>query len=176
MSSCPTEVTYGYEDSRFESDVDENFHCSICYNVLKDPRMCAGNEHVFCLSCITQYLSANSQTCPECSEHLSVDTLRRVPRVLNNYLSRLKINCDYAIRGCREFTSVENLTAHVVNCGFAPVLCSNTECGMVISKQEIIHHETVLCEYRNVNYYGCGQIRNEVGVLKGSLIYLLLLL
>ena len=110
------------------------------------------------------------------SEHLSVDTLRRVPRVLNNYLSRLKINCDYAIRGCREFTSVENLTAHVANCGFAPVLCSNAECGVVISKQEIIHHETVLCEYRNVNYYGCGQIRNEVGVLKGSLIYLLLLL
>ena len=29
------EKKYGYDDSRFEKDVDEHFHCSICYNVLK---------------------------------------------------------------------------------------------------------------------------------------------
>ena len=166
MACCPTEEKYGYDDSRFEKDVDQHFHCSICYNVLKKPRMCR-NEHVFCLACISEHLKVNSQTCPECSEHLSVDTLRR-PRVLSNYLSKLKINCDYASRGCPEFTCVEDLKTHVASCGFAPVFCSNENCGMEINKQEKDHHETVVCEYRKVKCHDCGQIQEDVEALKGS--------
>ena len=171
MACSSTEEKYGYDDCRFEKDVDENFHCSICYNVLKEPRTCRNNEHVFCLACITQHLTVNSQTCPECNEHLSVDTLRR-PRVLNNYLSKLKINCDYASRGCPEFTCVEDLKTHVANCGYAPVLCSNENCGMDINKQERDHHETVVCEYRKVKCHDCEQIQEDVGTLKESLIQL----
>ena len=172
MAFCPTkEKTYGYEDSRFEKDVDENFHCSICYNVLKDPRMCRNNEHIFCLACISEHLRVNSQTCPECNEHLSVDTLRRA-RLASNYLSKLKINCDHASRGCAELTCLEDLETHVANCGYAPVLCSNAECGMVINKRERVHHETEICQHRKVKCHDCGQIQEDVGTLKGSLIEL----
>ena len=171
MACCPTEEKYGYEDCRFEKDVDENFHCSICYNVLKEPRTCRNNDHIFCLACITQHLKVNSQTCPECNEHLSVDTLRR-PRVLNNMLSKLKINCDHASRGCPEVTCLEDLKTHVANCGYAPVLCSNAECGMEINKQDQVHHETKVCDYRKVKCHDCGQIREDVGTLKGSLMEL----
>ena len=171
MACCPTEEKYGYEDCRFEKDVDENFHCSICYNVLKEPRTCRNNDHIFCLACITQHLKVNSQTCPECNEHLSVDTLRR-PRVLNNMLSKLKINCDHASRGCLEFTCLEDLKTHVANCGYAPVLCSNAECGMEINKQDKVHHETKVCDYRKVKCHDCGQIQEDVGTLKGSLMEL----
>ena len=168
MAFRPTEVTYGYEDCRFDRNVDEEFHCSICYNVLKEPRMCRNNEHIFCLDCITEHLKVNSHTCPECKEHLSVETLRPAPRVLNNYLSKLKINCDYASRGCPEYVYVEALKTHVENCGFAPVLCSNEECGMEVNKQERIHHETAVCEYRKVKCHDCGQIQDDVGHLKES--------
>ncbi len=171
MACSSTEQKYGYDDSRFEKDVDEHFHCSICYNVLKEPRTCRNNEHVFCLACITQHLTVNSQTCPECNEHLSVDTLRR-PRVLTNYLSKLKINCDHASRGCPEFTCVEHLTTHVANCGFTPVLCSNENCGMEINKQERDHHEILVCEYRKVKCHDCGQIQEDVGRLEGNLVEL----
>ncbi len=171
MACYQTEEKYGYDDCRFEKDVDENFHCSICYNVLKEPRTCRNNDHAFCLACITQHLKVNSQTCPECNEHLSVDTLRR-PRLLNNYLSKLKINCDYASRGCPEFTSVEDLTIHVANCGFAPVLCSNENCRMEINKQEKDHHETVVCEYRKVKCHDCEQTQEVVGRLEGNLVEL----
>ena len=172
MAFCPTkEKTYGYEDSRFEKDVDENFHCSICYNVLKEPRMCRNNEHIFCLACISEHLRVNSQTCPECNEHLSVDTLRRA-RLASNYLSKLKINCDHASRGCAELTCLEDLETHVANCGYAPVLCSNAECGMVINKRERVHHETEICQHRKVKCHDCGQIQEDMGTLKGSLIKL----
>ena len=168
MACCPTGQTYGYEDSRFEKDVDENFHCSICYNVLKEPRTCRNNDHIFCLACISQHLKVNSQTCPECNEHLSVDTLRR-PRVVNNFLSKLKINCDYASRGCPEFICLEDLETHIVNCGYAPVLCSNAECGMEINKQDKVHHETYVCVYRRLKCHDCGQIQETVERLEGSL-------
>ena len=171
MACCPTEEKYGYEDCRFKKDVDENFHCSICYNVLKEPRTCRNNDHIFCLACITQHLKVNSQTCPECNEHLSVDTLRR-PRVVNNILSKLKINCDHASRGCPQFTCLEDLKTHVANCGYAPVLCSNAECGMEINKQDKVHHETEVCDYRKVKCHDCGQIQEDVGTLKGSLMEL----
>ena len=171
MACCPTEKEYGYEHSRFEKDVDENFHCSICYNVLKEPRMCRNNGHVYCLACISEHLKVNSQTCPECNEHLSVDTLRR-PRVVNNYLSKLKINCDYASRGCPEFTCVEGLESHVTNCEFALVFCSNENCGMEINKQDKVHHETEVCGYRKAKCHDCGQTREVVGRLEGRLMEL----
>ena len=169
MACCPTqEKKYGYDDSRFEKDVDEHFHCSICYNVLKDPRMCRNNEHVFCLDCITEHLKVNSKTCPECNEHLSVDTLRR-PRLLTNYLSKLKIKCDHACRGCPQFICIEDLESHVESCGFSPVMCSNENCGMEINKQDKDYHENEVCEYRKVKCRDCGKMEEVVGRLEGSL-------
>ena len=171
MACCPKEVKYGYDDSRFEKDVDENFHCSVCYNVLKEPRMCRNNEHIFCLDCISEHLKVNSETCPECNEHLSLDTLRR-PRVVNNYLSKLKINCDHASRGCPQFVCLEELETHVSNCGYAPVLCSNAECGMEINKQDKVHHETEVCEYRRVKCRDFEKMQEFVGRLEGKMVEL----
>ena len=171
MACCPKEKKYGYEDSRFEKDVDKNFHCSICYNVLKEPRTCRNNDHIFCDACIREHLKVNPQTCPECNEHLTIDTLRR-PRVVNNYLSKLKINCDHASRGCPQFTCLEELETHVASCGYAPAWCSNAECGMEINKQDKVHHETEVCEYRRVKCHDCAQIQEDVGLLKGSLLVL----
>ena len=172
MACCQKEEKYGYDDLRFEKDVDENFHCSVCYNVLKEPRMCRNNEHIFCLACISQHLKVNSETCPECNEHLSLDTLRKAPRVLRNCLSKLKINCDHASRGCPQFTCLEELETHVSNCGYAPVLCSNAECGMEINKQDKVHHETEVCEYRRVKCQDCGKIQEVVGRLEGRMMEL----
>ena len=173
MAFSPTKVKkYGYDDSRFEKDVDEHFHCSICYNVLKDPRMCRNNDHAFCLDCITEHLKVNFQTCPECNDNLSVDTLRRA-RLLNNYLSNLKINCDHASRGCPEFICVENLESHVESCGFSPVMCSNENCGMEINKQDKDRHENEVCEFRKAKkqnlWQDYGMTQEFVGRLEGSL-------
>ena len=172
MACCQKEVKYGYDDSRFEKDVDEEFHCSVCYNVLREPRMCRNNEHIFCLACISEHLKVNSETCPECNEHLSLDTLRKAPRVLRNYLCKLKINCDHASRGCAQFICLQELETHVSNCGYAPVLCSNAECGMEINKQDKVYHETEVCEYRRVKCQDCGKMQELAGRLGGRMMEL----
>ena len=166
MASRPAEEKYGYEDNRFEKAVDAHFHCSICYNVLKEPRMCRDNEHIFCRGCITEHLTVNSHACPECNEALTVETLRQAPRLVRNYLSELKINCSYSSRGCPKYTRLEELDSHVENCGFAPAKCSNKECSMEINKRELIHHESMVCEYRKVKCHSCSKLEKDMEDMK----------
>ena len=165
MACCPAEAKYGYNDSRFEKAVDHHLHCSVCYNVLKDPVMCRNNEHLFCRDCITEHLNTNSHTCPECNEDLTVETLRRA-RVISNILSGLEIKCDYSQRGCQESIRLDELDSHVENCGFAPVKCSNEECEMIVNKREIIHHESTVYEYRKVKCHNCEKIEQDVEEMK----------
>jgi archaellum component FlaC len=82
------------------------------------------------------------------------------------------INCDHASRGCPQFTCLEDLKTHVANCGYAPVLCSNAECGMEVNKQDKVHHETEDCEYGKVKCHDCGQIQESVGRVEGRLVEL----
>ena len=59
----------GYEDERFETKVDDNLHCVICTEVLKDPVQCRRNEHHFCRNCIIEHLR-HSRNCPTCKDPL----------------------------------------------------------------------------------------------------------
>ena len=148
----------GYDDERFETIVNQNFHCLICYNVLKDAVMCRRNEHHFCRGCITEHLRMNSHTCPTCADELTVETLQEVPRMVKNYLNELSIRCDHYDRGCRELVQLQNLQRHVAECGFSPVVCGNQGCGETISKRDRTYHESELCQFRKLKCHNCGEI------------------
>ena len=148
----------GYDDERFETIVNQNFHCLICYNVLKDPVMCRRNEHHFCRGCITEHLRRNSHKCPTCADELTVETLQEVPRMVKNYLNELSIRCDHYDRGCRELVQLQNLQRHVAECGFSPVVCGNQGCGETISKRDRTYHESELCQFRKLKCHNCGEI------------------
>ncbi|CAB4031269.1 E3 ubiquitin- ligase NRDP1 [Paramuricea clavata] len=156
----------GYDDERFESIVDQNFHCLICYNVFKDPVMCRRNQHYFCHGCITEHLRTNSHTCPTCADELSVETLAEVPRIVKNYLDERKIRCDYYDRGCRELVQLQNLKRHVTECGFTPVVCGNQGCGETISKRDRTYHESELCQFRKLKCHNCGKISTMMAEMK----------
>ncbi len=138
--------------------MNQNFHCLICYNVLKDPVMCRKNEHHFCRGCITEHLRRNSHKCPTCADELTVETLQEVPRMVKNYLNELSIRCDHYDRGCRELVQLQNLQRHVAECGFSPVICGNQGCGETISKRDRTYHESELCQFRKLKCHNCGEI------------------
>ena len=148
----------GYDDERFESTVDQHFHCLICYNVLKDPVMCRRNQHYFCRGCITEHLRRNSHTCPTCADELTVEKLTDAPRIVTDYLNGQKIRCDYEDRGCRELVQLQNLNRHVSECGFSPVVCGNQGCGQTISKRDRTYHESELCQFRKLKCHNCEEI------------------
>ena len=145
----------GYEDHRFEHEVDRSLHCPICLNVLKDPMQCRQNQHLFCSPCIKRYLEQHSQTCPTCREALTVETLVRPARIVIDFLSPLKIRCNFVDRGCRELVELEFLKRHVAQCGYSPTVCDG--CSMVINKVDKEHHENNDCGVRKVKCKECGE-------------------
>ena len=157
----------GYEDERFQQIVSQSFHCCICTNVIKDPVACH-NEHIFCRACITRHLM-NFQTCPTCMQPLTVETLRQAPRTVTNLLSELKIRCEFFDRGCGKFIELGDLERHVTECGFAPAVCSNEGCQLEVNKQDLLHHETVVCELYRVQCHNCKEIRQEMDTVKVDL-------
>ena len=148
----------GYDEERFETTVNRNFHCLICFNVLRDPVMCRRNQHYFCRGCITKHLHMNTRTCPTCADELSVDTLSDAPRIVTDYLDELSIRCDFYERGCRKLVQLQKLKQHVAECGFAPVACGNQGCGEILSKRDRTYHESELCEFRKLKCHNCAEM------------------
>ena len=167
MASSRAGYDTGYEDELFQYPVSPSFHCCICTNVIKDPVMCH-NEHIFCRACITRHL-INSQSCPTCMQPLTVQTLRQATRGIRNLLSELKIRCEFFDRGCAKFVGVGDLVKHVSDCGFAPAVCSNEGCQVEVNKQDLLHHETAVCELRRVQCHSCNDIRRELDTVKVNL-------
>ena len=167
MASSRVEYDTGYEDELFQYPVGPSLHCCICTNVIKDPAMCH-NEHIFCRACITRHLMY-SQTCPTCMQPLTVQTLRQATRGIRNLLSELKIRCEFFERGCGKIVDLGDLERHVADCGFAPAICSNEGCQLEVNKQDLLHHETAVCELRRVQCHSCNDIRRELDTLKVNL-------
>ena len=168
MASKMASYVTGYNDERFEHVVSQSFHCIICMNVFKDPVMCRHNEHLFCRACITRHLT-NSQTCPTCMQPLTLDTLTQAPRGIRNILAELKIRCEFFERGCVKFVELGDLKRHVADCGFAPAVCSNAGCQLEVNKQDLIHHETAVCELRRVQCHSCNELSEEIDAMKVNL-------
>jgi hypothetical protein len=131
---------HGYSDKRFPVLVNENFHCPICFHVLRDPVQCRRNEHYFCLACITRYLEI-AQTCPVCQDGLTLRTLKEPSRIVADYLATLQISCEFEARGCKALVELKSLRKHVQTCDFMPVACSNDGCSKPINRKDKKHHE-----------------------------------
>ena len=155
----------GHEEDHFELPVNENLKCSICLNVLNNPKSCRNNQHYFCFGCIGQHLE-NSHTCPECMEELTPATLVEPPRVLLNMILALRIKCNHSARGCPEYVQLDRLQNHVDQCGFGPMTCGNEGCGAIVNRSDKVRHETELCNFRTIECSGCEKLKKEVDELK----------
>ncbi len=158
----------GYEDERFQQIVSQTLHCIICTNVIKDPVMCRQNEHLFCRACITRHL-VNYQKCPTCMEPLTVETLSKASRTVVNLLSELRIRCEFSDRGCEDYIELGSLEGHLKECGYAPAVCCNEGCRLEMNKQDLFHHETVVCKLREMKFHNCNQMRKEMDTMKVNL-------
>ena len=155
----------GYDHKRFVTTISRNFLCLICFNVLKDPVLCPIHQHCFCRGCITKHLE-NSRRCPTCADELTEETLTEPNRIVKDYLNELNICCIYHDRGCEEIVQLQHLDQHEDSCGFTPVVCGNQDCGAILSKRDLIHHESELCEYRKLKCHSCGEITKTLADLE----------
>ena len=100
---------------------------------------------------------------------LTVETVRQATRGIRNMLAELQIRCEFFDRGCGKFVQLGDLERHVADCGFAPAVCSNEGCQLEVNKQDLLHHETAVCELRRVKCHSCNDIRREMNTVKVNL-------
>ncbi len=155
----------GYDEERFVTKVNQNFICTICFNVLKDPVLCPRNHHCFCRACITKHLE-NSQRCPTCADKLTVETLAEPQRTIKDYLNELHIRCVYIDRGCQEIVQVQHLERHEATCGFTPAVCTNQGCGATLNQRDLIHHESEVCEFRKLKCHSCREMTRTLAAME----------
>ncbi|CAB4029349.1 kelch repeat and K+ channel tetramerization domain containing [Paramuricea clavata] len=98
-----------------------------------------------------------------------VESLRQATRTVTKLLSELKIRCQFFDRGCGQFIELGDVERHVTDCGFAPAVCSNAGCQLEVNKQDLLHHETAVCELRRVKCHSCNEIRQEMDTVKVNL-------
>ncbi|XP_078324494.1 E3 ubiquitin-protein ligase NRDP1-like [Crassostrea virginica] len=160
----------GYERSRFEGDVDEEFICTICLGVLQDPLQVAQCQHIFCAACLHEWLLRVS-ACPIDRKAVTRDQLTAAPRLCTNMLSRLQIACDYAPHGCPAFVKLEKLPEHVRECEHNPnpVQCAKG-CGILVPKNNLEDHNCVLELRGIVEQQGSSiaKMQSEMQNLKAS--------
>ncbi|GAB6032174.1 E3 ubiquitin-protein ligase NRDP1 [Chamberlinius hualienensis] len=134
----------GFPVGRFKEEVDEELLCPICSGVLEDPVQNVQCEHAFCSLCINEWLS-HQQTCPLDRQTITPNSLKPVPRILRNLLSRLTIYCDNATHGCNVVVKLDMLKSHLEDCEHnpkKPVLCEQG-CGAVVPKDELKDHNCI---------------------------------
>jgi E3 ubiquitin-protein ligase NRDP1 len=85
---------------------------------------------------------------------------------LKNYLEDLKIKCEHHDRGCPDVVRLEDLQRHVDQCGFAPVICGNKECGTEVNRRDQRIHERELCEFRIAKCHDCRDIKASQNGMK----------
>ena len=109
----------GIDIERFDGQVDDELICPICQSVLENPLHLIQCEHVFCSSCINNWIQTGHETCPIDRKEIKKEDLK-APRLMIKFLDKLNIKCDYANQGCTSIVKLEQLANHTKDCKFNP--------------------------------------------------------
>ena len=120
----------GFDKNRFidvsDEDLDQ-FTCSICLEVFKNPVYSRCCLQSYCRDCINHWLERH-KTCPNDRKSLSKSQLTVPPRALTNLLNKLVVKCNFHRDGCEETIKLDQLDKHLSVCKFnAEVVCRDCD-------------------------------------------------
>ena len=129
-------------DLFIDQQINQEFLCAICHDVLRDVTMIDPCEHVFCKDCINQWYP-NSRSCPVDRE--AIRGFKTVQRVFINVLNSLQLHCPFQADGCVAVFRLGELDYHDARCDFNPENHKDCEggCGCIVKKCEIRNHSCV---------------------------------
>ncbi len=94
-------------DQRVGGDIQDDYICSICTNVVWQAKECCECEKLMCARCIDAWLTRNS-SCPACR---AVFKCGKIARAVNNYLEACSFNCSRL--GCNRSFKYLDAAAHL---------------------------------------------------------------
>lgn len=150
---------YGIPKRLFVENINDEFLCGICRDVLNDPVKCRA-DHQFCRNCICEWLN-NHDNCPDCRRNLSVDTLiddQSFKDQINLKLVSCKTNLDDYIQNfefynvCEWTGQLQQLETHMSNCQHSK--CPHCQQHIVFVS---LNDHVEVCDLRiSKCEYGCG--------------------
>ena len=136
----------GIEAATALSVVDEELLCSICTDIIEQPRCCRAG-HVFCEACITTWLGKNS-SCPIGREDLQLEELAHV-RPLERMIERMRVRCPnratgrswpLGASGCGWVGLCADRGVHLDDCTWQHVPCTVPGCDTQVPRRRLAAH------------------------------------
>jgi len=145
------EKSEGYDYEFVDSPPDE-FICSICLSVLRDPNLISCCRNYFCQACIRRIKSIQ-KPCPLCREQNY--TIMLDPS-FGRKVKELRIRCPCSVRGCEWVSELGSLQKHLdVTCGFVEVTCDYCRRDDIL-RHSLADHRKYNCPLRPYRCEYCG--------------------
>lgn len=129
----------------YDDNVAPDFMCSICMQIFNKPLVLQNCGHVFCGSCISEWLQSH-YSCPVCRRDTTLDQLKSV-RFINNLLEKLPKRCRFQRLGCQ--WKGTDLQEHLKECNYSFRECPYHGCYDILEKQNFENH-VQQCFYRPI--------------------------
>jgi hypothetical protein len=128
----------------FVSPVDD-FSCTICHSVFKEPIELKNCGHSFCKSCINKWLK-KKKDCPCCRKIVALKDIIPLRKEKLDGFEGLIIRCHFASSGCDSHMALREMESHLKNCHFRKVECEEG-CGKEIRIKDVPEHK---CELEDI--------------------------
>ena len=141
--------------SLFLTEPDPNLQCIICHEVLTNSQRTPCG-HVFCGTCITDWLSLDKNTCVTCRKPLLFEDLQH-DRVIDSLIGNLPMRCvNFATCPWRGKNSRSEV--HLRECGEEKIQCPHTEFGCDFkNKRRHLATHLATCRFEKVKDVLCAQ-------------------
>lgn len=126
----------------YAGPIDANLLCPICQCPFLTPvrLQC---DHIFCSDCLEDSIQIQQDrrsTCPACRRSIDLtasDSFQKVPRVINQIVDNLQVQCPSADRGCKEEVPRGTIHDHVRKyCPYTIVQCPADGCLLPVSRKD----------------------------------------
>ncbi|XP_065181966.1 TNF receptor-associated factor 3-like [Sycon ciliatum] len=144
-ASAFLQETGGFDQVVFTTPVDNDYKCSICLKVLRNPMLGVVCGHHFCHSCIVRALERR-EACPHDRTPVSLQVSGTlVPdRHMKRHIGDFQVFCEKTEHGCTWTGTLFSYNAHkrvcpkvIVKC---PFQCANTGCDYECMREDVVQH------------------------------------
>jgi hypothetical protein len=125
--------------------------CCFCHSVPSNVVATECCHSLFCWDCVLK-ASVDNHPCPTCKEPLNPENCRENLAV-KKLVDKLLVPCRFD--GCTANITVATKREHEKTCGYAPVLCRNSELCGIFTRNTVEKHEAENCPYRLVKCHMC---------------------
>ena len=160
-ASCHT--SRGYQVNFVEQPPKEiEVECSVCFNVLFEPKLATCCGHSFCAACIDP-IESGGKPCPLCSQQIELVDDKRLERTLNG----LTVYCPHKKKGCEWTGELREVNNHLnkqpttdnllKGCQYQEILCEVCQSHQC-ERQHMENHVSNDCPEREIEceYHSVG--------------------